>query len=218
MAALPVSHISDKLEEPVQFLVFSASLREGSLNSQLASLAARVIQQHGGEADLATMSEFDAPSFDQDAQDEEGFPNGAQEFHRRLKNNDAFVIAAPEYNASMPGVLKNAIDWVSRYHPQPFNEKHGLLLSASPSMGVRTGGCGRCAYPWNILGRAYSRICSRWHKRTRRSIRLGRLPMSSSSSGSNRPSRRSWIGPKRPRNILAPRKRGSSTWEKESNR
>jgi NAD(P)H-dependent FMN reductase len=46
----------------------------------------------------------------------------------------SFVIASPEYNASMPGMLKNAIDWVSRYHPQPFNERHGLLLSASPSM------------------------------------------------------------------------------------
>jgi NAD(P)H-dependent FMN reductase len=37
-----------------------------------------------------------------------------------------------QYNASMPGVLKNAIDWVSRYQPQPFNERHGLLMSASP--------------------------------------------------------------------------------------
>src|SRR5881394_2569861 len=41
---------------------------------------------------------------------------------------------APEFNGSMPGALKNAIDWVSRFRPQPFNGKHALLLSASPSM------------------------------------------------------------------------------------
>lgn len=61
-------------------------------------------------------------------------PDGAQKFHDKLLANDAFVIASPEYNASMPGYLKNAVDWVSRYRPQPFNEKHGLLMSASPSM------------------------------------------------------------------------------------
>jgi chromate reductase, NAD(P)H dehydrogenase (quinone) len=44
------------------------------------------------------------------------------------------VIVSPEYIASMPGSLKNAIDWLSRLHPQPFNERQWMLLSASPSM------------------------------------------------------------------------------------
>jgi chromate reductase, NAD(P)H dehydrogenase (quinone) len=130
-------HIAFKLAEPVRFLVFSASLREDSLNSKLASLAARMIEQHGGKVDFARMEEFDALSYNQDVQESGGFPSGADEFHRRLETNDAFIIISPEYNASFPGVLKNAIDWVSRYNPQPFNERHGLLLSASPSM---TGG------------------------------------------------------------------------------
>jgi NAD(P)H-dependent FMN reductase len=120
--------------ESVHFLVFSASLRGESLNSRLARLAARTIERHCGTVDLASMQEFDASSYDQDTQDSEGFPPGAEEFRRRLEANDAFVIASPEYNSSMPGVLKNAIAWVSRYRPQPFNARHGLLLSASPSM------------------------------------------------------------------------------------
>ena len=62
-----------------------------------------------------------------------------------------FVVASPEYNASMPGVLKNAIDWVSRYQPQPFNERHGLLMSASPSMDGATAACGRCAVDGDAL-------------------------------------------------------------------
>jgi chromate reductase len=120
--------------EPVRFLVFSASLRRGSLNSQLAELAATCISANGGQVDVAAMRDFDAPSYDQDVQHEQGFPPGAEEFRRRLEACQGFVVAAPEYNASMPGALKNAIDWVSRFAPQPFNERHGLLLSASPSM------------------------------------------------------------------------------------
>jgi NAD(P)H-dependent FMN reductase len=61
-------------------------------------------------------------------------PPGALELERRLKANDAFVIASPEYNGSMPGLLKNLIDWTSRIRPQPYHERHGLLMSASPSM------------------------------------------------------------------------------------
>ena len=122
------------MERPqLRFLVFSASLREGSLNTRLAALAARTIEDNGGEVDLASMAEFDAPSFDADRQEAEGLPPGALELQRRLSAVDAFVISSPEYNASMPGVLKNAIDWVSRHQPQPFNEMHGLLMSASPS-------------------------------------------------------------------------------------
>jgi hypothetical protein len=63
--------------EPVRVLVFSASLRTGSLNTRLAELAARTIERRGGDVDVASMREFDAPSYDQDAQDGEGFPAGA---------------------------------------------------------------------------------------------------------------------------------------------
>jgi NAD(P)H-dependent FMN reductase len=138
--------------EPVRFLVFSASLRAGSLNTRLAHLAARTIEQHGGAVDLASMREFDAPSYDQDVQDGAGLPAGADAFRRRLEANDAFVIVSPEYNFSMPGALKNSIDWVSRSRPQPFNERHGLLLSASPSMAGGNRGLWALRVPLEHLG------------------------------------------------------------------
>ncbi len=152
MATLPVELVASKLEEPVRFLVFSASLRDGSLNTQLADLAVRVIGRRGGKVDRATMAEFDVPSYCQDVQDRDGFPPGADRFRQRLEANDAFVIASPEHNASMPGLLKNAIDWVSRYRPQPFSERHALLLSASPSMSGGNRGLWALRIPLEHLG------------------------------------------------------------------
>jgi chromate reductase, NAD(P)H dehydrogenase (quinone) len=142
----------DRLRESVRFLVFSASLRSESLNTRLVNLAAVTIEANGGEVDRATMRDFDVPSYDADVQDGEGFPAGAEEFRRRLEDSDAFVISAPEYNASMPGLLKNAIDWVSRFRPQPFNERYGLLLSASPSMVGGNRGAWALRVPFEHLG------------------------------------------------------------------
>ena len=79
-------------------------------------------------------------------------PPGAQAFAARLKEADALIIAAPEYNASMPGVLKNAIDWASRIRPQPFNGRHALLMSASPSMVGGNRGLWATRVPLEHLG------------------------------------------------------------------
>ena len=138
--------------EPVRYLVFSASLRAESLNTRLARLASQVITEHGGSVDAATMRDFDCPSYDQDAQTRDGLPAGAKELCRRVAANDAVVIASPEYNASMPGLLKNAIDWASRQRPQPFNERHALLLSASPSMVGGNRGLWSLRVPLEHLG------------------------------------------------------------------
>jgi chromate reductase, NAD(P)H dehydrogenase (quinone) len=138
--------------EQVGFLVFAASLRGHSLNNKLASLAARTIQANGGDVHFASMKEFDCPSYNGDVQDRDGFPPGAHEFNRRLELCDGFVIASPEYNGSMPGVLKNTIDWVSRFQPQPFNELYGLLLSASPSMAGGNRGVWALRVPFEHLG------------------------------------------------------------------
>lgn len=144
--------MSTRRDYPVRVLVFGASLREASLNARLASLAARVAEERGATVDRARMAEFDCPSYDGDREQREGIPAGAQELHRRLKEADAFVIASPEYNASIPGVLKNAIDWVSRARPQPFNERHALLLSASPSMVGGNRGLWSLRVPLEHLG------------------------------------------------------------------
>jgi NAD(P)H-dependent FMN reductase len=124
-------------------------------------LAARTINSVGAKVDFATMAEFDAPSFDADVEIDEGLPSGAESFRERLVAADAFVICSPEYNASMPGLLKNAIDWISRYSPQPFNELQGLLISASPSMIGGNRGLWALRVPLEHLSaRIYPQMCS----------------------------------------------------------
>ena len=98
------------------------------------------------------MERFDVPSYDADVQAGEGFPRAAEEFRDCIMASDAFVIASPEYNFSMPGLLKNSIDWVSRFSPQPFSERHGLLMSASPSMAGGNRGLWSLRVPLEHLG------------------------------------------------------------------
>src|SRR4051812_45827021 len=118
----------------IRMLIFGASLRDGSLNDRLADLAAIVAAEKGAEVDRARMADFECRSYDADVETDAGVPEPARLFSERLTAADAFLVVSPEYNASMPGVLKNAIDWVSRLRPQPLNGRQGLLMSASPSM------------------------------------------------------------------------------------
>ncbi len=146
------SHQPTHKQEPLRILVFAASLRKGSLNTRLAKLAALAIEKNGGKVDFANMSEFDCPSFNTDLEPDGSHPAGAEEFRKRLLANDAFIIVSPEYNGSMPGNIKNIIDWVSRFRPQPFNERHALLLSASPSMAGGNRGLWSLRVPLEHLG------------------------------------------------------------------
>jgi NAD(P)H-dependent FMN reductase len=141
----------------VKILAFAASLRAGSLNRKLIALAAEIARQEGAEVDLAEFREFDMPMYDGDADAAQGLPPGALALKRRVESADALLIAAPEYNYSISGALKNAIDWVSRARPMPWRGRSVYLLSASPSpMGGIRGlwqtripleGCGALVFP-----------------------------------------------------------------------
>ena len=136
----------------LKLLVFAASLRVESLNRRLAALAARVAEQYGATVDLASMRDFDVPLYDGDVEAAQGIPPGAQELRRRLTESDAFIISSPEYNGSMPGTIKNLIDWTSRFRPQPFDGCHGLLISASPSLAGGNRGLWSLRMPLEHLG------------------------------------------------------------------
>lgn len=134
------------------YLIFGASLRKESLNDKLASLAASVVEEAGGTVSRASMHDFDCPSYDGDVEASQGIPAGADRFRSKLLSTDGFIVSSPEYNASMPGVLKNLIDWVSRYKPQPLKGRHALLMSASPSMVGGNRGLWALRVPLEHLG------------------------------------------------------------------
>ncbi|MFI9203217.1 NADPH-dependent FMN reductase [Streptomyces sp. NPDC053048] len=137
---------------PMRLLVLGASLRAGSLNTRLATLVTRLIEEAGAVVDRARLKDFPMPVYDGDDEDTGGIPEGALALRDRLQACDAFVIASPEYNASLPGGLKNAIDWVSRIRPQPFKDKQALLVSASPSMVGGNRGLWSLRIPLEHLG------------------------------------------------------------------
>jgi len=136
----------------LKVLVFAASLRAQSLNRKLATLAARAAEQYGATVDLAAMRDFDVPLYDGDVEMANGIPKGAQDFRSRLQASDTFIISSPEYNGSMPGTIKNLIDWTSRFRPHPFDARHGLLLSASPSLAGGNRGLWALRVPLEHLG------------------------------------------------------------------
>jgi chromate reductase len=117
----------------VKVLGISGSLRKGSFNTA-ALRAAGELAPEG-----LTIEPFDIapiPLYNEDVY-LKGFPPPVADFRSSIKNAHAILICTPEYNYSVPGVLKNAIDWASRPPEQPFDGKPMALLSASPAF---TGG------------------------------------------------------------------------------
>ncbi|MCB5180695.1 NADPH-dependent FMN reductase [Streptomyces antimicrobicus] len=136
----------------MRVFVLAGSSRSGSVNRQLASYVAGLVTQAGPAVDLAHLADFPMPAYDGDAEAGQGPPPAAAALRDRIEAAQALVIASPEYNASVPGVLKNAVDWVSRFRPQPFKDKQTLLVSASPSMVGGNRGLWALRVPLEHLG------------------------------------------------------------------
>ena len=118
----------------MRLFAFAGALRRDSHNKKLVRLAAAAAERAGATVDLADFREFDIPVYDGDVEAASGVPAGAQQLRARIGAADAFLISSPEYNASIPGTLKNAIDWLSRVNPSIFRGRFGMLCSASPSL------------------------------------------------------------------------------------
>ena len=116
------------MADQISVLGFAGSLRQGSYNK--AALRAAIELAPPG----MTIETFDlAPiqPYNEDVK-QQGFPPPVQEFRDKIRAADALLIVTPEYNYSIPGVLKNAIDWASRPPDQPFEDKPIAIMGASP--------------------------------------------------------------------------------------
>lgn len=141
----------------MKILAFAASLREGSLNRRLVEVAATYAREAGAEVEVVPFRDFAMPLYDGDLEKASGLPPGAVALKERIEGVSALIIATPEYNYSISGVLKNTIDWVSRARPMPWRGRSVYLMAASPSpMGGIRGlwqaripleGCGALVFP-----------------------------------------------------------------------
>lgn len=113
----------------VHVLGIAGSLRQRSMNAA-ALQTAKELAPEGMTIDIFNLSSI--PLYNEDVR-EQGFPPAVEELRRKIREADALLIATPEYNYSVPGVLKNAIDWASRPPEQPFEGKPIAIFGASPA-------------------------------------------------------------------------------------
>lgn len=116
---------------PLRLLVLCASTRTGSLNRRLAAAAVDRLVAMGAEGRLVDLDDYPVPLYRGDVEATEGVPEGARRLAADLSGHDGIFIVSPEYNYSMPGNLKNLLDWLSRIKPWPTNGVNGMLMSAS---------------------------------------------------------------------------------------
>jgi chromate reductase len=128
------------MSDTLKIVTLLGSLRQGSFNAMVARTLPRIAP--AGMSIDALPSIKDIPLYDADMQQEEGFPASVEAIAEQIRAADGVVIVTPEYNYSVPGGLKNAIDWLSRLPEQPLAGKPVLIQTSS--MGAIGGA--RCQY------------------------------------------------------------------------
>ena len=137
-----------------KILAFSGSARKDSFNQRLVENAARAAEDAGAEVRTINLGDFPMPIMNQDLEREQGQPENGTRLKELFVEHDGFLLASPEHNSSIPSLLKNAIDWVSRkVGDEPplvaYKGKTAAILSASPG---RLGGLRGLVHVRSILG------------------------------------------------------------------
>lgn len=117
-----------------RLLTFAGSIRTGSYSAALAALAARELAQMECEPVLISLADYPLPIYDADLEAAEGVPASAKALRDQLAQADGVFIVTPEYNAGLPSLLKNAIDWASRAKGEgdPFRKPVFAIGCTSP--------------------------------------------------------------------------------------
>ncbi|WP_367716844.1 NAD(P)H-dependent oxidoreductase [Nitratireductor sp. GISD-1A_MAKvit] len=120
-----------------RILVFAGSIRTGAYSGKTADAAMKELAQQGAEVTRISLADYPLPIMDEDLEKEKGVPENAFGIGRLIAAHDGVLIASPEYNASIPPLLKNTIDWVSRVsridgnNVRPWSGKPVALCSSS---------------------------------------------------------------------------------------
>ncbi|MBI3824165.1 MAG: NAD(P)H-dependent oxidoreductase [Planctomycetes bacterium] len=137
-----------------RILAFAGSLRKDSFNKKLIQFAVAGARRAGAEVTLIDLKDFPLPIYDGDIEATTGIPENGLKLKKLFLEHDGLLLACPEYNSSITGVLKNTIDWVSRQSPNEaplacYLGKVATLMSASPG-GL--GGLRGLVHVRSILG------------------------------------------------------------------
>lgn len=124
----------------IKVLAFAGSTRKDSYNKKLVQEAAQIARSMGTSVKVIDLKDFSMPHYDEDLEKSDWMPVNAKNFRRLMIESDAIIISTPEYNGSIPGVLKNALDWASRSEDgqgsrEAFKGKHFAIMGASPGGG-----------------------------------------------------------------------------------
>jgi NAD(P)H-dependent FMN reductase len=120
-----------------KILVFAGSIRTGAYSGKTADAATKELALQGAEVTRISLADYPLPIMDQDLEVEKGVPENAFKLARLIAAHEGLLIASPEYNSSIPPLLKNTIDWVSRIHKdggrpfKPYAGKIAALCSSS---------------------------------------------------------------------------------------
>lgn len=145
----------------LKILVIPGSLRSGSLNAKLAAVLAQELAQSGADVTRISLGDFPLPIYDGDLQAKSGVPQHAVNLKRMIGAHHGVLIVTPEYNSSVPALVKNTIDWVSRVQDphetrgQVFRERVFAIAAAS---GNRLGGSRALAALRLILSACYATV------------------------------------------------------------
>ena len=120
-----------------KILALSGSIRRDSWNRKLIQIAVDATRAAGGDVTLIDLADYPLPLYDSDLVDRDGLPENALRLKALFKDHDALLIASPEYNSSLPPLLKNTIDWISQEWQGesglvPYQNKVAAIMAASP--------------------------------------------------------------------------------------
>jgi chromate reductase len=145
----------------LKILVIPGSRRTGSLNAKLAAVAAFELAQAGAEVTRISLDDFPLPIYDGDLQTKSGVPKPAINLKRLIGAHHGVLIVTPEYNSSVPALVKNTIDWVTRVQDaheargQVFRDRAFAIAAASDS---RLGGARSLAALRLILSACHATV------------------------------------------------------------
>ena len=132
------------MAKKIKILAFAGSLRENSYSKRVVRTAMKGAIDAGADVTFVDLRDYPMPIYDQDLHEREGFGENALAFQKLLGESDGFLICSPEYNGSISGALKNAIDWASRPSDEykmveVFKGKIAAIMTESPGAfgGIR---------------------------------------------------------------------------------